>query len=69
MKCVCGREYWANQAWIHKACVVVNDPVVVNAPVVNMECPVVVNARSGDRHNKEARRAYMREYMRRRRSA
>lgn len=43
---------------------VVNNPVVV----VNTASNVVVNKRSLDRHNKDARRAYMREYMKRRRA-
>ena len=36
--------------------------------VVNKVDEVVVNKRSLDRHRKEPRRAYMREYMRRRRA-
>ena len=57
--CVCGKDYWPSQEWIHEGCAV---PVVVNTSDV-----VVVN-RNRDRHKKGPERAaYMREYMRKRR--
>jgi hypothetical protein len=52
--CSCGKSYWPSQKWIHAGCVVVNTDEVV-----------VVNKRSKDRHKKtDARRKYLREYMR-----
>lgn len=68
---VCQSEHWPKAAHVWAgARLVVNEPVVVNNPVVvvNTASNVVVNKRSLDRHNKDARRAYMREYMKRRRA-
>jgi len=62
--CACGRKYWPNQVWIHEKCGVVNHQETVTVATNGPE--LVVN-RKLDRHNKEARRQYMREYMRKRR--
>lgn len=52
-----------------KKAVVVNNDVVVNKPT-QMVVNKVVNDRSKDRHKKtEARRIYMRDYMRKKREA
>jgi hypothetical protein len=58
--CRCGGKYWPTQKWIHEKCGVVNHPGTVSTNVV-------VN-RGKDRHkDKDARRVYLREYMRKRR--
>lgn len=62
----CRKEFYPNQGWIHRGCVVVNGEVVVNATNA-----VVVNGRTRDRHLRTPERAAylaqkMREYRRKR---
>jgi hypothetical protein len=56
--CSCGVKYWPKQRWAHEKCV--NHQELVANVVVN---------RNVDRHkDKEARKVYLREYMRKRRA-
>lgn len=56
-RCVCGKDYWfPGERWQHKGCVA--NTVVANEPVAN-------KSRYKDQ---EARRVYMRDYMRARRA-
>lgn len=63
--CSCGKKYWPSQAWIHNGC---------NASGLRYADPDMANTASTDVANKtyryrdpEKRRAYQREYMRKRR--
>lgn len=82
LNCVCGKSYYPNQSWIHKACVANTvsymDNDVANSPnaarsVPNKDDVNSVGVTAGETatykyRDVEKRRAYQREYMRRRRA-
>ena len=63
VSCSCGKRYWPNQKWMHQECVANSD--VANTTVANN----VANASNKTYRYRDAekRRAYQREYMRKRR--
>lgn len=63
----CRVVHYRNGMWKHDACVVANRAVVVANKVGSSE-PALVANRHGKYRDLDARRAYMREYMRRRRN-
>lgn len=62
----CGRAYWPLQEWQHKACMVANTSDISDV-VANSTMPVVAN-KHGRYADTNKRRAYMREYMAKRRA-
>jgi hypothetical protein len=63
----CGKRYWLNQAWIHSNCVKQSQSVSVKQKVAN-NAPVKLTERKTTAATFD-RKSYMRDYMRKRRSA
>lgn len=59
----CGKDYWANQAWLHETCKVVHSAVVVHKE------ERIGSSRHGKYADAEKRKTYRREWMRKRRAS
>jgi hypothetical protein len=62
IECLCGKQYWPNQAWLHKGC-------ATNATNANIESiKPATNDRTANRRDRSVYNEYQREYMRKRRA-
>jgi hypothetical protein len=57
-RCVCGKEYWPSQRWIHEKCEPHHEPQKLEKPVVHAVEKVV----HGDRHKKTPERMFYRRF-------
>jgi hypothetical protein len=72
--CVCGQKYWPSQKWIHEKCVSQLVSQTTSNTMANTATNNVANASNESNtsntykyRDAEKRRAYQREYMRRKR--
>ena len=63
----CGVAYWPRQVWQHALCKTAS--VVANTAAVAEPVGKVANSKTGKYADREKRRAYMRNYMARKRMA
>jgi len=62
ISCSCGKQYWPNQAWIHKDCATNAVDVATNCNVEAIKPPT--GNRTANRRARSAYNEYQREYMR-----